>query len=204
MTKKKPTKKLPKKIAKTKAKPKSKSKVTKVAYSGDKLNQKRQQVSTKSKKPKKRNYAKEPYPALNARRQVFARRELIDGDYYHLLNEEEKEWMNSFNSEVVVTNFYHLGPDLYTDVEDKRALYRENNARNKDILNFAKANLLLSNLEDVVGAIDRQGMDSSSDLEDAIIIALELKRSGKMSEVEEENRLELKERAKAKKELDKA
>lgn len=141
--------------------------------------------TTKKTKPKKetkpkvkRNYTRnEKYPALNARRQVFARRELIDGDYYHLLNEEEKAWMNAFNSEVVVTNFYHEGPDLYTDVEDKRALYRENNARNKDIINFARANSLLSNVEDIVSTLDREELQTPSEIEDAILTALEIKRN---------------------------
>lgn len=134
---------------------------------------------SKKKKPKKGSYAKngERYPALNPRRQVFARREYMDGDYYHLLNEEEKKWLNSFLSETIVTNFYHGGPELYTDVEDKRQFYRDNNSRNKDALNWAKSKSMLSNVVDIYTTLDREEAKTPSEIEDSWLQAIVTKGS---------------------------
>lgn len=78
---------------------------------------------------------KEKYPALNPKRAVKNRKELLEDvqEYVHLLSEEEKEWLNRFLEETVVTNFQHKGKLLYKKQADKRALWRENNARNKCI-----------------------------------------------------------------------
>lgn len=95
------------------------------------------------KSQKKNNYTKQKYPALNARYQVGNRKELIDYDYIDKLSPEEKDWLDRFTSEYVVTNFNHRGEQLFTDDEDKRALYRENNKRNSDVFSVSKANGLL-------------------------------------------------------------
>lgn len=91
------------------------------------------------KKKKKHKYLTQKYPALNPKYQVGNRRELLgDIDYIDKLSEKEKRWLNAFLSETVITNFKHSGPKLYKKVEDKRALYRENNKRNIDIYNALK------------------------------------------------------------------
>ena len=147
--------------------------------SNKKLNKKK----SKKKKPKKGNYAKnEAYPALNPRRQVFARREYMEGDYYHKLNDKEKEWLNAFLSETIVTNFYHSGPELYTDIEDKRQFYRDNNSRNKDAINWAKSKSMLSNVEDIYTTLDREELKTPSDIEDSWIEAMDIKSSDKYVE----------------------
>jgi hypothetical protein len=161
------------------------NKTKQVAYAGDKFSIKKDQKS-KKKNPKKGNYAKnEKYPALNPKRQVFNRRDLIDGDYYHLLNEEEKEWMNSFNSEYIVTNFKHAGIDLITDIEEKRACYRANNARNRDLINMAKSKGLMSNVQDIYATLDKEKAYTQDEIEDGFIAAIDLKRS-EDSEIEED------------------
>lgn len=130
----------------------------------------------KVKKQTKRNYAKngEAYPALNAKRQVFNRRDYMDCDYFDQLNEEEKEWMNSFLSETIVTNFNHLGPDLYVDEEDKRQFYRDNNRRNRCMYNIAKSKGSLYSLEGArqVSTNDDVGVG----VEDLYIETITLKR----------------------------
>lgn len=47
--------------------------------------------------------------------------------------------MHSFVEEYVNANFNHKGKPIYTEVEDKRAIYNRNNARNRDILTRSKA-----------------------------------------------------------------
>jgi hypothetical protein len=106
----------------------------------------------------------------------------MDGDYYHKLTDEEKAWMNAFLSETIVTNFYHGGPELYTDVADKRQFYRDNNSRNKDALNWAKAKSMLSNVEDVASSLDREELKTPSDVEDSWLESIDLKGSDKLKE----------------------
>jgi hypothetical protein len=162
-------------MTKQKKKPK-KQKVTKLEYAGDVLDKKKPQKPKG--KPKKGNYAKnESFPALNPRRQVYARRWHIDGDYYDKLNSEEKAWMNSFLSETIVTNFYHAGPEIYTEVEDKRALYRENNSRNKDLVNYGRSKLLEARMDEAYSAAEAEMMQDPDSIEDYYLKIIELKRS---------------------------
>jgi hypothetical protein len=143
-------------------------------------------VATKKKKKikrKKGSYAKnDKLPALNTRRQVYARQEAMDGDYYHKLSQEDKIWLNAFLSETIVTNFYHGGPELYKKVEDKRRFYRENNSRNKDAINWAKSKSMLSNVEDIHSTLDREALQSPTDVEDSWIEAVVMKDSGSFTE----------------------
>lgn len=130
----------------------------------------------KRQKKAKRNYAKnEKYPALNPKRQVFNRRDSIDGDYYDKLSEKEREWMNAFLSETVVTNFNHTGPDFYTTKEEKRKLFAENNARNRCALNHAKSKNLMNNIGEVTHVIEVPEHETASSIEDAFILAIDTK-----------------------------
>ena len=146
-------------------------------------NPKKPTSKAKKKAPKKKgSYCKEPYPALNTRRQVFARREYMDGDYYHLLNDEEKAYMNAFLSETIVTNFNHGGPELYPNVEDKRAFYRANNARNRDVTSMAYAYSLMNNVDDIAKTLDKQEAPTADSVENTMIRMLELKNSGALED----------------------
>lgn len=81
------------------------------------------------------------YPAVDPRMNLKTRyEEIVDiASYFDTLPESAKEWMNSFVEESVNANFNHKGPKIYTKVEDKRAIYGRNNARNRDILTKVKA-----------------------------------------------------------------
>lgn len=136
---------------------------------------------------KYKDYSKAKYPALNFSRQVSNRREYLDIDYLDQLNEEEKEFLNSFLSETVVTNFKHKGKKLYKKNKDKREFYQDNNRRNRCMLSKARATgsmLLYGNdpkgqqyfnhkLEEAFGL-----SDFSNDSEDAILTFLEMKNQG--------------------------
>lgn len=137
---------------------------------------------TKKKKVYKKgyNYANnEKYPSLNPNRQVGNRKELVEVDYLDQLNDKEKEWLNAFNSETVVTNFdNHAGPKLYTEVEDRRSLYRDNNRRNKCIYTIAKVS---NKLDTVVNyKLDMQSMkDRHISYEEALVEYIDDKHKNK-------------------------
>ena len=55
--------------------------------------------------------------------------------YIHLLNDEEKAFMNSYVEEVICANFHHSGKKLH-DFEDPKVrseIYLLNNSRNRDV-----------------------------------------------------------------------
>jgi hypothetical protein len=95
---------------------------------------------SKKKTKKRTRYNKQKYASFNTKYQVGVRRELLgDIDYVDKLSEEEKDWLNRFLQETVVTNFNHGGENIITDPDEKRKLYSENNKRNKDVYALAKA-----------------------------------------------------------------
>lgn len=99
----------------------------------------------KGKKPKiPRN--KEKFPALNAKRAVFNRRDLLQVDYLDKLNDREKDWLNRFNEEFVIANFNHKGRSLDKTKKAKKAAYDSNNARNRCLYNKAKSTGMLDNV----------------------------------------------------------
>lgn len=90
------------------------------------------------------------YPALDPAYNLKSRRDLIEVDYLHVLNEEEKEWLNKFNEEYVNASFnkqdisknLHNTEELIKDCEDS------NNKRNNDLLVTMKTNKRLDYFSD--------------------------------------------------------
>lgn len=94
----------------------------------------------KQTKKKDNKYNKQKYASFNTNYQVGVRKELLsDIDYIDKLSEEEKDWLNRFLQETVVTNFNHGGENLYKDKEERRKLYTENNKRNADVYSLSKS-----------------------------------------------------------------
>lgn len=95
--------------------------------------------TTKRKKTNRRSKSK--YPAINVNLNLKTRYEEIAdiASYFHTLPPSAKKFMHSFVEEYVNANFNHKGKPIYTEVEDKRAIYNRNNARNRDILTRSKA-----------------------------------------------------------------
>lgn len=132
---------------------------------------------------------KERYPALNFKRQVKLRKDYLDGieEYVHLLSPDEKAWLNSFLEETVITNFKHKGKKFYKSKKAKREFYNSNNARNRCMQTKAAAMHMLDSTDTMPGSMDAMfsteiGADRQDDVEDAMIAALELKRSGAIEE----------------------
>ena len=138
------------------------------------------------KKPKKNNYTKQKYPALNAKYQVGTRRELIDYDYIDKLSPEEKKWLDNFTAEFIITNFDHDGEKLITDQEEKRALWRANNHRNGDVFANTKIGgtldygMTLENADKFKSANKKtKSLENTNQTEDYLNTLIEVKRAFK-------------------------
>jgi hypothetical protein len=108
-------------------------------------------MPTNNKKPNNRR-EKEKYPALKKRFNTKIRQDFIESEEYingvkdakgelviRPLNDKEKEFLNRFNAETVVTSFKKDGKDFYfEDDEMRKELYRENNRRNRDLFSAMK------------------------------------------------------------------
>lgn len=136
---------------------------------------------------------KERYPALNFKRQVKLRKGYFDGieEYVDKLSPKEKEWLNRFLEETVVTNFKHKGPLIYKSKKARREFYNTNNARNRCMQTKAEATGLITSTEVMAGSMDLMfsteiGADNPWDVENAMIAALELKDSGIVEDQENE------------------
>ncbi len=143
--------------------------------------------SIKKKSKKLHRYEKQKYPALNPKYQVANRRELLgDIDYIDKLNDKEKEFLNSFLSETVITNFKHRGKKLIKTKEKKRELYRENNRRNIDLYNVTKqtGKLMYTGAQSKTNPESNvyvpNSAETTGDVEDALIAALDLEKAYNM------------------------
>jgi len=121
---------------------------------------------------------KEKYPALNHKRAVANRRELIDYDYLDKLSPEEKEWLNNFTEEYIIANFDHRGDKLDDSKEAKKKSYDANNARNRCMYTKAKTTKLLDNSpteEWFHSKLVNKSVTAYSNIEDVLIESIELK-----------------------------
>lgn len=110
----------------------------------------------KNKKSNRRSRAK--YPNLNPRYNLKIRADLFDCDYAHKLNDEEKAYLDQFNSEYVNASFKKEDKprkgkrrklkNLHKTSKLRKACYKANNDRNVDIYAKAKAGGTLFNIED--------------------------------------------------------
>lgn len=125
---------------------------------------------------------KEKYAALNFKRQVKLRLEALDGiqEYVDQLNDKEKDWLNRFLEETVITNFQHKGKHHYKTQEKRREFYRDNNVRNRCIYTRSKAMGALTNIDTqaaLANLMDFADYQSGVlDSEDSMIAMLDLKR----------------------------
>ncbi len=128
---------------------------------------------------------REKYPALNFKRQVKTRLDQLDMDYVDKLSDSEKEWLNAFLEETVITNFQHKGKKFYKTKKARSEHYGSNNARNRCMFTKAKAmNTIMNtpNPEALKVVLEKDQIETSgyNDYEDALLTALELKRNKKL------------------------
>jgi hypothetical protein len=133
--------------------------------------------------------AEERYAALNVRRQVGNRQELLDMDYIDKLSPEEKDFLNRALEEIIITNFAHKGEKLIKSKTKRRELYRENNARNTDLYANQKAQNKLSSLTSLENSSKNKNSNKIysspsdsrnglNDTEDAMLSRIDLKQQG--------------------------
>lgn len=125
----------------------------------------------------------EKFPALNFKRQVKTRLDQLDLDYISQLNDEEKEWLNSFLEETVITNFKHKGKKLLKTKKARRECYASNNARNRCMYTKAKAMNALTNVSNpqalaAVLDVEQSQNITVNDVEDAFLTAIMIKKDG--------------------------
>jgi hypothetical protein len=169
---------------------------------------KRTKLKKRSSEKSKGTYVprhKEKYPALNFRRQVAVRKEILDDiDYIQQLRdiEDPKErkkvldFMNSFLEETVIANFKHKGKHIYTKEEQKQ-FGRENNYRNLDLYGKLKAmhQLNYSGTVDTMTFLNKELANLTvSDIENAILTKMELGDNSDM--IDQEMTSEFEERVK--------
>lgn len=107
-------------------------------------------------------------------------------EYVHLLSDKEKEFLNTFLEETVITNFQHKGKHLYKSKKKRREFYGDNNARNRCIYTKAKAMqglISFDNPDTLTAVIDRNQSDMN--IEDQMIALIGIKRSGILKDSEE-------------------
>jgi len=134
---------------------------------------------------KKTRRSQAKYPALRKELNTKVRRPYIEADYVNgvynengeqvirPLTEEETAWLNKFYKEVIVTNFKKDGTDLYTDIEDQRQLYRENNHRNSDLYNHIQVTGRLKYLNEKKYEAYLNNIAQSVDMEEVYIAEIE-------------------------------
>lgn len=110
---------------------------------------------------------------MNVARQVKNRQQELDIDYWDKLTPKEKEWLNSFLEETVITNFAHKGKKLIKTKKGKREAYNRNNARNRDLLNMAQSTGLIRYSENLNDYIESQQKTNPDTTEDCIIDILD-------------------------------
>lgn len=97
----------------------------------------------KSGKKKKTKRSRVKYPALDPSYMPKVRQEFLDIDYLNQLSPKEKEWLNKFMEEHLNASFKNNKTDLTKTKEQKKKIYNQNNARNRDLYAISKANGLL-------------------------------------------------------------
>jgi len=117
-------------------------------------------------------------------------------DYIDQLNDKEKEWLDRFLQETVITNFNHGGKNLIKDKETRRELYRDNNRRNSDIMSKLKTEgrLLYGGVEGDKGeeteeftrttavSIPNSDGTTADQVEEAFLTAIVLKKALKLGD----------------------
>ena len=139
----------------------------------------------KQKKTTKRSKSK--YPALDPKLAPKVRKEFIDFDYLHKLDPEDLEYLNKVMEEELHASFKNDETDLNQSQEDKRRVYSNNNARNRDMYAITKASGLLTKIEDKSNQENTEAIEHKSDTkanysesynleEDAMIARLDRKK----------------------------
>ena len=128
------------------------------------------------KRKNRRNQVK--YPAVRPDLNLKTRYEEITdvASYFNTLPEDAKKWIHSYTEEAINANFNHKGRKIIRKVEDKRAIYNRNNARNRDILTRAKAS---GQYVEIDNPMNKKNFLTGHRLEDALIAKIDHENKAK-------------------------
>lgn len=122
------------------------------------------------------------YESLNPAENPKVRRELLEVDYLHKLNEAELKWLAQFTDEYVGSSIQKkngrvVRGHLHSTNELAKSCYDANNKRNNDIFSVGRANNFVHTIE---GKLDEKQdgwyVINPSLVEEAVIAQLEEKR----------------------------
>lgn len=132
-------------------------------------------MKTKEKPKRKTKRSSTPYPNLKPELNLKIRQHLIECDYIHKLNDEEKAFLDKFNNETINASFNTKNPrkNLHKTKEQRKRCYDANNARNRDAYSRAQAGGKCLYLDDVI--------TSEEELHNRLEQALSLGKGGKNS-----------------------
>lgn len=120
--------------------------------------------------------------ALNSKRAVSNRRELMEIDYLDKLSESEKEFLNKFNEEFIMANFedkYNNREFLDDSAEARKKSYDANNSRNRCQYTKAKMTKLLDNTptqEAFNAKLTPASIKAYNNIEDVLIDSIDRKQ----------------------------
>lgn len=104
------------------------------------------------------------------------RHDLLDADYLHKLSQEELEWYARFTAEWVSGAFEkdkntddYSDNNLHETIEQKRELWRANNARNRCTFTINKATNHLVSYEDFVEKIEELQSENNDNFFDELM-----------------------------------
>lgn len=129
------------------------------------MRRKTKKSEQKKTKPKKRfkKPKREVLDSLKPNKNPKVRRELMDADYLHKLEEKDLNYYAKFMGEwagAAIKKDKKTGRvakgHLHTRKDQAKELYDSNNRRNNDILGVSRANSLLSHIEGLVNANDTE------------------------------------------------
>ena len=107
------------------------------------------------------------YPALNPRLNGRIRQSTLDQDYLDKLTDKQKQWLNDFVEE---TNNASPGKRFYKTKAQKREIYNQNNARQRDITSIKVATGGLDQWDKTTETyLETECAQSKDDIENALI-----------------------------------
>lgn len=111
---------------------------------------------------KNSSWSKDKYPYLNPKKVLPIRREALEIDYAHKLNDSEKEFLNQFFAEFVGADF-RKGRRFHTTPSEKKLCNANNNHRNKDVLSRSNSRDLTLGTSAALHVLEQDELEISFD-----------------------------------------
>lgn len=134
---------------------------------------KKTQKASKTIKGTKGTKSRATKDGLNPRKYSRIKQEYFEVDYIAKLSESEKEWLANFQYEELGANVKEA--KLNKSKKDKRRIYNENNARNRDTYSISKATNRIIDLNTVLYN-DQDNIIGGNSYEEELIAFIDSKK----------------------------